>query len=257
MRKYSWVPLAFVATCLATNPSAPVAATPAAAGNETTLAPPSVAHPDVLESVAVPGAAAPAPAAFDADGLSPDVLDLALQSVAGARSRGVSADDRLLTVIDYSLPSTEPRLWVLDLERRKVLYRELVAHGRGTGDNYARHFSNVPDSLQTSLGLFLTGGTYQGGNGYSLKLRGLDPGLNDRAEERYIVMHGAWYVSPAQARSQGRLGRSWGCPAVSEAVAQPLIDTIKGGSFVFSYHPDEPRLAGSSTAPRVVTAATR
>jgi hypothetical protein len=124
---------------------------------------------------------------------------------------------------------------VLDLARGEVLFHELVAHGSGSGDNYARRFSNVNDSRQTSLGLFLTGGTYEGGNGYSLKLRGLDAGVNDRAEARHIVMHGAWYVSPEHARSHGRLGRSWGCPALSLYSAATVIDTIKGGSFVFSY----------------------
>ncbi|HEX5761375.1 MAG TPA: murein L,D-transpeptidase catalytic domain family protein, partial [Thermoanaerobaculia bacterium] len=177
----------------------------------------------------------------------------ALQAVEAARARGVSARSDLLTVIDYSLPSTEPRLWVLDLARREVLYRELVAHGKGTGDNYATRFSNVPESRQTSLGLFLTGGTYVGGNGYSMKLHGLDEGLNDRAEERYIVMHGAWYVSPQQARAQGRIGRSWGCPAVPEAVARPMIDTLKGGSFVFSYHPE--LIASGAASPASVRAA--
>ena len=96
------------------------------------------------------------------EGLAPEVLAAALDAVSAARARGVSARTDLLTVIDYSLPSTEPRLWVLDLERGEVLYHELVAHGRGTGDNYATRFSNVHDSRQTSLGLFLTGGTYAG-----------------------------------------------------------------------------------------------
>lgn len=168
-------------------------------------------------------------------GLSPQVLTLALDAVGSARARGVSGREDLLTVIDYSLPSTEPRLWVLDLEHGKVLYRELVAHGSGSGANYATRFSNEMNSRQTSLGLFLTGGTYQGGNGYSLRLRGLDKGLNHLAEMRHIVMHGAWYVSPEQARSQGRIGRSWGCPALSEKIAPAVIDAIKGGSFLFAY----------------------
>lgn len=168
-----------------------------------------------------------------ARGLSPRVLSLALDAMAAARARGISGREDLLTVIDYSLPSTRPRLWVLDLAHGRVLYRELVAHGRGSGDNYATHFSNLPDSHQSSLGLYLTGDTYTGGNGYSLKLRGLDPGLNDLAESRYIVMHGAWYVSAEHARLHGRLGRSWGCPALSPESAGPVIDAIKDGSFLF------------------------
>jgi hypothetical protein len=190
-----------------------------------------------LAVVATPAVVSPAKRAFakGADGLSPKVLAMALDAVACARARGVSGRDDLLTVIDYSLPSTEPRLWVLDLAKGEVLFHELVAHGAGTGDNYATRFSNVKDSRQTSLGLFLTGGTYEGGNGYSLKLQGLDKGVNDRAEERHIVMHGAWYVSEEHARRQGRLGRSWGCPALSDEIASTVIDRIKGGSFVFSY----------------------
>lgn len=187
---------------------------------------------------------------------------MALDAVACARARGISGRDDLLTVIDYSLPSTQPRLWVLDLAKGEVLYHELVAHGSGSGDNYATRFSNVNDSKQTSLGLFLTAGTYEGGNGYSLKLRGLDKGINDRAEERHIVMHGAWYVSAEHARRQGRLGRSWGCPALSEASARPVIDLIKGGSFVFSYSGSDSAFqkaasrntCGGSTAPDAVSA---
>ena len=170
-----------------------------------------------------------------ARGLSPKVLALALDAVDGARARGISGRGDLLTVIDYSLPSTKPRLWVLDLTQGKVLFNELVAHGQGSGDNYATRFSNLPDSHQSSLGLFLTGGTYTGGNGYSLKLRGLESGVNDLAESRYIVMHGAWYVSPEHARAHGRIGRSWGCPALPKASAGPVIDTIKDGSFLFVY----------------------
>ena len=186
----------------------------------------------------------------DVQGLSPQVLAMALDAVSCARARGIEGKDNLLTVIDYSLPSTEPRLWVLDLENGRVLFHELVAHGQGTGEKYATRFSNVKDSKQTSLGLFLTGGTYEGGNGYSLKLKGLDSGVNDRAEERNIVIHGAWYVSAEHARQQGRLGRSWGCPALSQASARTVIDTIKGGSFVFSYAGEKTWLktASSSTS---------
>ena len=136
----------------------------------------------------------------------------------------------MLTVIDYSLPRRSRAIWVLDLARRKVLFHELVAHGAGSGDVYATHFSNVNDSRSTSLGLFLTADTYEGGNGYSLKLKGLDAGVNDLAEARHIVMHGAWYVSPEHAQQYGKLGRSWGCPALPLADAKPVIDTVKGGS---------------------------
>jgi L,D-transpeptidase catalytic domain len=196
------------------------------------LQPAVVATATVQEAVNTPATAA---FAQGADGLSPKVLAAALDAVACAKARGVSGRDDLLTVIDYSLPSTQPRLWVLDLAHGKVLFHELVAHGAGSGDLVATHFSNTDDSRQTSLGLFLTAGTYEGGNGYSLRLKGLDEGVNDRAESRNIVMHGAWYVSADHARQYGRLGRSWGCPALSQQMAKPVIDAIKGGSFVFSY----------------------
>ena len=169
------------------------------------------------------------------DGPSPAALGAALDAVSCAQSKGISARSGLLTLIDYSLPSTRPRLWVLDLAQGRVLYHELVAHGAGSGDNYATRFSNRDASLQTSLGLFLTGGTYEGKNGYSLKLRGLDPGVNDNAEARSIVMHGAWYVSNDQIRRYGRIGRSWGCPALAKSIAPHVIDTIKGGTFLFAW----------------------
>jgi hypothetical protein len=177
------------------------------------------------------------PAVFSrgAEGLSPKVLAKALDAVSAARARGVSGKSDRLTVIDYSLPSTQPRLWVLDLAQGKVLFHELVAHGAGSGDKYATRFSNVNDSRATSLGLFLTADTYEGGNGYSLKLKGLDPGVNDQAEARHIVMHGAWYVSDDHARQFGMIGRSWGCPALPQADAPAVIDAVKGGSFVYAY----------------------
>jgi hypothetical protein len=143
----------------------------------------------------------------------------------------------IVTLIDYSKASTQPRLWVLDVARGRVLFEELVAHGRETGGNFARHFSNNEGSLQSSLGLFLTADTYVGENGYSLRLDGLEPGINDHARERAIVMHGAAYVR-AGMEALGRLGRSWGCPALPQAVARQVIDTIKGGSLVVAYYPD-------------------
>jgi hypothetical protein len=175
---------------------------------------------------------------------NPKVLSLALDATACATAHGEPASDRL-AVIDYSLPSTQPRLWVFDLAKRKLLFRELVAHGRNTGDNRATRFSNKDGSLESSLGLFRTLDTYEGHNGYSLRMAGLEPGINDHALERALVIHGARYVNPALARTQGRIGRSWGCPAVRPAVARPLIDTLKGGQYVFSYYPDPRWLASS------------
>lgn len=166
------------------------------------------------------------------------VLQKALAASSCAAAQGVPVQSPLLTVIDYSKPSVEPRLWVFDLEKRKLLFEELVAHGQGSGENLARRFSNELGSLMTSLGLFRTGGIYQGRNGYTMKLEGLEPGYNDRSGVRAIVMHGAAYVSEAIAQKLGRLGRSWGCPAVRQEVARKLIDTIRDGSLVFAYYPD-------------------
>ncbi len=167
-----------------------------------------------------------------------NVFDLALGAASCAVKSGAVGQPRTLTIIDYSRPSTEKRLWVVDLTSRELIYEELVAHGQGTGANFASKFSNNPDSHQTSLGLFVTDTTYVGKNGYSLRLDGLDKGTNDRARERAIVMHGAPYVSDTFVKTNGRLGRSWGCPAVSDVVARALIDRVKGGGLVFAYYPD-------------------
>lgn len=177
--------------------------------------------------------------------LERDVFGLALRAASCAIRLGVVADPATLTVIDYSRPSTAKRLWVFDLRDRELMYEELVAHGQGTGGNMATLFSNDPETHRTSLGLFVTGGTYVGRNGYSLRLDGLDRGFNDRARERAIVMHGAPYVSEDFARAQGRLGRSWGCPALREGVARDVIDRVKGGGLVFAYYPDANWLAQS------------
>jgi hypothetical protein len=171
-------------------------------------------------------------------GINPEVLSLAIGAVRCATASADIKAPSTLTVIDYSLPSVEPRLWVFDLNSGRLLFKELVAHGRNTGDNMATHFSDAMNSHQTSLGLFLTGDTYVGSNGYSLRLDGLEPGFNGRARDRAIVMHGAPYVSAALGETQGRIGRSWGCPALREGVAREVIDTIRGGGLIFSYYPD-------------------
>jgi hypothetical protein len=174
------------------------------------------------------------------------VLSLALGAARCAVATRSAPNPATLTIIDYSKASTKPRLWVLDLVRREVIYEELVSHGQGSGGNFATSFSNTPESHQTSLGLFLTDTAYVGRNGYSLRLDGLDRGFNDRARERAIVMHGAPYVNHTIGTSLGRLGRSHGCPAVREAVARELIDRVKGGSLVFAYYPDPDWLSRST-----------
>jgi L,D-transpeptidase catalytic domain len=167
----------------------------------------------------------------------PEVMDLATRAWRCGQASGEFSSP-MLTVIDYSLPSTERRLWVIDMMQRRVLQHELVAHGEGSGGNNAVAFSNLEGSNQSSLGLFRTEDTYQGGNGYSLRITGLEPGVNDRAMERKIVVHGADYVSPDVIPELGRLGRSHGCPALQRSVARSIIDTIKGGSAIFAYYPD-------------------
>lgn len=170
--------------------------------------------------------------------LRPSVLEKALSAAACAQRAGAVINPQTLTVIDYSLPSTAKRLWVIDLPRKRLLYEELVSHGRGSGDARATKFSNAPSSNQSSLGLFVTAETYTGANGYSLRLDGLEPGINHRARERAIVMHGAPYVSETFAQRVGRLGRSLCCPAVRPDVARDLIDRVKGGNLVFAYAED-------------------
>jgi hypothetical protein len=145
---------------------------------------------------------------------------------------------RALSVIDYTLPSSERRLWVLDPDTLRVRFHEFVAHGRGSAadsdPSRAVRFGNEPASLRSSLGTFLTGGTYVGQHGRSLELRGLDPGLNDRALERRIVIHPADYASAAFRAQHGRLGRSFGCPSLDPAVAQRVIDAIRDGSVLYA-----------------------
>ena len=199
----------------------------------------SSARPVAKPIVKAPASALMNVAAAETTGISSDVLNLALRAV----SCGVAAGDlrmpRTLTVIDYSLPSTDERLWVFEVATGRLLFKELVAHGRNTGENMATDFSDRLNSRQSSIGLFVTDDTYVGSNGYSLRLDGLEPGFNTHARERAIVMHGAPYVNEALARSQGRIGRSWGCPALREAVARDIIDTIRGGGVIFSYYPDD------------------
>jgi len=171
--------------------------------------------------------------------IDPKVFDLALGAANCAVRSGAVTTPSTLTVIDYSKASTEKRLWVFDLNSHELVYQELVAHGQGSGGDMATLFSNEPETHRSSLGLFVTEDTYVGKNGYSLRLDGLDRGFNDHARERAIVMHGAPYVSEQFAQAQGRLGRSWGCPALSEGVAREVIDRVKGGGLVFAYYPDQ------------------
>lgn len=205
--------------------------------------------PQALAATADP---APAPVPLiksllsQAPGLRREVLQLALDAARTAAAKGLVKRADVVTVIDYSLPSSEPRLFVFDLASQKLLFRELVAHGKNSGDDRTSFFSNSPGSEASSLGLYVTADTYEGHNGYSLRLRGLDEGFNDMAFDRAIVMHGAYYVSREAIRALGRLGRSWGCPAVRPEIAHKIIDTVRGGSAIFAYYPDRKWLTSST-----------
>lgn len=208
--------------------------TSATAGADTTLA--QALHPRLLgDEALVDTLTRLAPAA------SHEVLALAADALSCADPHA-----ERLAVIDYSLPSSEPRLWVFDLRRKVLLFEELVSHGRGSGDALASRFSNTPESHQSSLGLFRTMNTYYGRNGYSLRLEGLEAGVNHLAYERAIVMHGADYVSESFIEQTGRLGRSHGCPAVRQEVTYPLIDSLKEEQYLFAYYPDPEWLASSA-----------
>jgi hypothetical protein len=177
-----------------------------------------------------------------------DVFALALASAERAVELG-DAGTTTLTVIDFSVPSTERRMFVYDLRSRELLFEEHVSHGRNSGHNVPTLFSNQPESFKSSIGLYRAAESYIGKHGYSLRLDGLEKGFNDRARERAIVIHGADYVNGATAKAQGRLGRSLGCPAVRPEISRPLIDAVKDGGLVFAYYPDPTWLETSTYLP--------
>lgn len=174
----------------------------------------------------------------ETQGLSPQVLNLALEAYKKLRQEGYD-QQRVLTIVDYSKPSTEPRMWVINLKSLKVAFQTLVAHGKNSGGDYATSFSNRPQSLESSIGVYLTANTYVGHDGYSLRVNGLEPGFNSNAMSRDIIVHPAPYVSNTFADEHGRLGRSWGCFAVNPKISSELINNIKGGTVIFAYYPDK------------------
>jgi hypothetical protein len=169
--------------------------------------------------------------------LSPEVFNKAMRGYLNLQSAGKLSDNKqILSVVDFTKSSTENRLWIIDMKAKKVIYNTYVAHGQGSGMDLPTNFSNVDGTHASSLGFYVTAGTYQGAHGNSLRLNGMDNGFNDAALSRGIVMHAADYVSKGNIAGQGRLGRSWGCPAVAPELAQPIINTIKGGTCLFIYH---------------------
>ncbi len=168
-------------------------------------------------------------------GLSESAFTNAIKGYQYLKMKGKIVNDNVISIVDFTRPSCEKRLFVIDIKNCKVLFNTYVAHGQNSGKTFAENFSNRPESFQSSLGFYVTSGTYIGKNGYSLHLEGLERGINDLADERAIVVHGAPYVSEQWIRNTGCLGRSWGCPAVPEELNRPIIDKIKNGSCLFIY----------------------
>jgi hypothetical protein len=174
----------------------------------------------------------------NAPSLSSDAIKLGVKAYSHAESIGLDKQ-HVLTIIDYSKSSSKQRLWVFDMRDGHVIYNTLVAHGKGSGMDYATKFSDKPHSDATSIGVYLTGSTYSGKHGYSMRLKGLDKGYNDNVYSRAVVMHSAWYVGKQFLAEHGRLGRSWGCPALSPQEASKVISTIKNGSIMLAYYPNQ------------------
>ena len=162
-----------------------------------------------------------------------DQLDYNAFKIAYLGFQKIEKENPILTIVDFTKASNEKRFFVIDLKNNKLLFNTYVAHGKNSGGNYAKYFSNEFNSFKSSPGFYKTETTYRGGNGYSLKLDGLEKGINDHAKERAIVIHGANYANPNFIASNGRLGRSLGCPALPSSVSKPIIDTIKDGSVIY------------------------
>lgn len=178
-------------------------------------------------------------------GLSQQAYQYAIDGLAKLKQAGKIANSSLVSIVDFTKSSGQKRLFVIDLENHRLLFNTYVAHGQNSGSEFASRFSNSPESYQSSLGFYQTSSTYMGKNGYSMHLAGLEKGVNDKAEERAIVMHGAPYVSESLIKAKGYIGRSWGCPAVSEKLNRPIIDKIKNGTCLFIYSPDSRYLKNS------------
>jgi len=172
---------------------------------------------------------------LDKMGLSEQAFNYAMKGFNYLVHHGKLAKDNIISIVDFTLPSSTKRLFVIDLDDYRVLYNTYVAHGVNSGREYANQFSNTPSSYKSSLGFYETLQTYMGEHGYSLRLDGLEKGINDNANSRDIVIHAADYVNESFIRSQGYIGRSWGCPALPEKLHKPIIDKIKNGSCLFIY----------------------
>lgn len=172
-----------------------------------------------------------------APNISTGAISTAISAYWHARQEHLT-DKSLVTIVDYSQPSDKRRLVVADVQSGKVLFYTYVAHGKGSGLKYATHFSNTPGTDASSLGVYLTGQTYYGEHGLSLRLQGLEPRFNDTAYRRDIVIHSAWYVSKSFAQDHGWMGRSWGCLALNPQVENAIVKLIRGNTVLVGYYPD-------------------
>ena len=177
--------------------------------------------------------------------ISEEILSLALMGFNKLNAQQRLSKDSILTIIDYTRSSKEKRLFVIDLKSKQLLFNSVVAHGRNTGEEYAKRFSNQLNSHQSSIGFYITEKPYQGSNGYSLALEGVEDGFNDKAKRRAIVIHGADYASEQMIKIKGYLGRSFGCPSLPPGVSRKIIESIKEGNCVFAYYPDQKYLNAS------------
>lgn len=172
-------------------------------------------------------------------GLSEEVFTLALHGFSKLQSQHKLSKDSILAIVDFSKSSKEKRLYILDLKTQTLIFNSLVSHGRNSGEEFATFFSNKPNSHKSSLGFYVTKSTYNGNNGYSLRLEGVEKGFNDLAEKRAIVVHGAPYAEDPNACRNTYLGRSFGCPAVPMSAHKKIIESIRGGNCLFIYYPDQ------------------
>lgn len=179
-------------------------------------------------------------------GLSQQAFEEAVKGFNYLKEHGKINNTDLITIADFSKPSTKKRLFIIDLVNSKILFNTYVAHGQNSGREFANELSNIPDSYQSSPGFYVTSSTYTGKNGFSMYLYGMEKGINDRAYDRAIVMHGAPYVSEDFVNSHGYLGRSWGCPAVPEHLSKQIISKIKNGTCLFIYSDKENYLKRST-----------
>ena len=199
-------------------------------------------NPELLPPMPAPAPRPAMPSAYDSlqlevKGLSEEAYDYAKKGFTKLVETGRLVNDSIISIIDFTQSSAKKRLFILDLKHYKILFNTFVAHGRNTGQEWATSFSNQPSSYKSSPGFYVTGETYSGNHGLSLKLDGIERGINDRARDRAIVLHGAQYVNDAWVNMRGYIGRSEGCPAVPENLSAPIINQIKNGTCLFIYHP--------------------